>query len=164
MEYTKKHHDWGILILRIGIGLAFIIIWGYPKIMGGPDLWTKIGGSMGNLGINFAPEFWGFMAALAEFGGGILLVLGLFTRAAAFFMGFDMVVAVSQHLTHKDPWTVVTHPLELLTVFIALLILGGGRISLDYLIFRKRQIKVKTIDESTAAYVGDQYNKTLSKK
>src|SRR5205809_662485 len=102
MEYTKKHHDWGILLLRIGIGLAFALVYGYPKITGGPDFWIKLGSAMGNLGINFAPEFWGFMSALTEFGGGILLILGLLTRPVAFLMAFNMIVAMMQHFTHKD--------------------------------------------------------------
>src|SRR5947199_8222098 len=129
MEYTKKYHNWGILLLRIGIGLAFVLVYGYAKITGGPDFWAKLGGAMGNLGINFAPEFWGFMSALTEFGGGILLVLGLFTRPVAFFMGFNMVVAMTQHFTHKDPWNIVILPIMLFTVFVSLLFLGGGRFS-----------------------------------
>ena len=55
----------GLLILRIGIGIS-IFFHGLPKIMGGPETWTAIGGTMSNLGINFAPTFWGFMAAFAE--------------------------------------------------------------------------------------------------
>src|SRR5438105_9170298 len=131
MEYTKKYHNWGILLLRIGIGMAFVLVYGYPLISGGTEVWTKLGSAMGNLGINFAPEFWGFMSALTQFGGGILLVFGLLTRPVAFFMGFNMVVAMTQHFTHKDPWNIVILPIMLISVFVSLLLFGGGRFSLD---------------------------------
>src|SRR5437773_3362504 len=145
MKYVKKHHDWGILLIRVGIGLAFVLVYGYPLISGGSEQWAKLGGAMGNLGINFAPEFWGFMSALTEFGGGILLIIGLFTRPVAAFMAFNMVVAMSQHFTHKDPWNIVMHPIELFTVLAALLIFGAGRFSLDFLISNSRLIKVKVV-------------------
>jgi len=59
--------DIGMLTLRLGSGLIFIFIHGLGKITGGPEHWAKIGGSMSNIGINFLPEFWGFMAAFSEF-------------------------------------------------------------------------------------------------
>ena len=97
-NFLNKYSDAGILFLRIGIGFAFIFVHGWGKIFGGPELWTKLGGSMANLGITFAPTFWGFMAAAAEFGGGILILFGLFTRPASAFMAFTMPVSYT-HLT-----------------------------------------------------------------
>ncbi|KXK47195.1 MAG: hypothetical protein UZ05_CHB002002263 [Chlorobi bacterium OLB5] len=54
-NFLNKYSDAGILFLRIGIGFAFIFVHGWGKIMGGPELWGKLGGSMANLGITFAP-------------------------------------------------------------------------------------------------------------
>ena len=147
MGYSKKHSDWGILILRIGIGLAFALVYGWPKISGGPDFWVKLGSAMGNLGINFAPAFWGFMSSITEFGGGILLIIGLFTRPVAFFMAFNLLVAMIQHLIHHDPWNIVIHPIELFIVFTALLFFGAGKYSLDYFISGKKHIIIKKVDE-----------------
>jgi putative oxidoreductase len=143
MEDSKKHTDLGILILRIGIGLAFALVYGQPKMWGGPEFWTMLGGAMKNFGITFAPEFWGFVSSLTEFGGGILLVLGLFTRPAAAFMAINMIVAMTTHFKALDPWYKVITPIEMFTVFLALLFLGAGRCSLDYLIFGKRRNKAK---------------------
>src|SRR5689334_11460627 len=103
-NFLNKYKDAGILFLRIGIGFAFIFAHGYDKMMGGPELWTKIGASMANVGITFAPTFWGFMAAASEFIGGILILLGLFTRPAAAFMAFTMLMAFVQHASKLDPW------------------------------------------------------------
>src|SRR5690606_41060423 len=63
-------------------GITMIAFHGLPKLMGGPELWTAIGGSMQNLGINFLPTAFGFSAGLIETLGSLLLILGLWTRPA----------------------------------------------------------------------------------
>jgi len=138
-NFLNKYSDAGILFLRIGIGFAFIFVHGWGKIFGGPELWTKLGGSMANLGITFAPTFWGFMAAAAEFGGGILILFGLFTRPASAFMAFTMLVAFMQHTSKLDPWNRAIYPMEMFAVFMALLFIGAGKYSIDALISKKKQ-------------------------
>lgn len=140
-NFLDKNKDIGILFLRIAVGSAFVFIYGLGKIQGGPELWGKIGGAMSNLGITFAPVFWGFMASVTEFGGGILLILGLFTRPVSALLSFTMLVAAIQHLSKLDPWRNVIIPVELLSVFIALLFIGAGKYSLDYLFFSKKNIQ-----------------------
>lgn len=137
-NFLVKYSDAGILILRTGIGIAFIMTHGWAKITGGPALWEKIGGAMSNFGITFAPVFWGFMASASEFGGGIMLLLGLFTRTSSAFMAFTMLVAASQHLAKLDPWARVTYPMEMFSVFVALVFIGAGKYSLDNLVFTKK--------------------------
>jgi len=71
----------GLMIIRLGLGIAFMIH-GAPILMGGPEKWQVLGGAMGYLGINFLPTFWGFMAAFSEFFGALFLILGLFFKPA----------------------------------------------------------------------------------
>ena len=137
-NFLNKYSDAGTLFLRIGIGFAFIFVHGWGKIFGGPELWAKLGGSMANLGITFAPTFWGFMAAAAEFGGGILILFGLFTRPAAAFMAFTMFVAFMMHSSKLDPWSKTIYPMEMFAVFMALLFIGAGKYSIDALISKKK--------------------------
>jgi hypothetical protein len=42
--------------------------------MGGVQSWQWLGSQMSHVGITFAPQFWGFLAAASEFFGGICLV------------------------------------------------------------------------------------------
>lgn len=126
-----KYRDFGLLLLRLGIGGIFVFFHGSRKILAGPELWMKVGKSMELLGISFMPTFWGFMASISEFGGGLLLILGLFSRIACFLMLCVMTVASNWHLANGDGFGVASHPISLGIVFISLFLIGPGRHSLD---------------------------------
>jgi putative oxidoreductase len=125
-----KHQDLGLLILRIGIGAMFMAH-GFPKLSGGPSNWARIGASMANFGLDFAPTFWGLCAALAEFGGGLLLGLGLWTRPACLALAFTMLVASVKHWAAGDSFVKASHAMELFVLFVAVLFVGPGKWSLD---------------------------------
>ncbi|PSQ93378.1 MAG: DoxX family protein, partial [Bacteroidetes bacterium QH_2_63_10] len=72
--------DLALLVLRVGIGISFVFVYGWAKISGGPGTWANLGENMALFGVTAWPTFWGFMAAATEFGGGILLMLGLLFR------------------------------------------------------------------------------------
>ncbi len=130
LQQLDKHRDLGLLILRVGIGLMFILH-GYPKLFGGPDVWAKLGSVLSFAGINFAPGFFGFMAAFAEFGGGLLLILGLFTRPALILLFITMVVATLMHVTNGDSFMKYSHALESAILFFSLIWIGPGKYALD---------------------------------
>ena|SRR3990167_5034708 len=130
MNNSSPAKDLGLLVLRVGIGLIFIMH-GYPKLMGGQEKWLWLGNQMVYLGITFAPTVWGFLAAAAECIGGGMLVLGLGTRLAAFLMACVMIVAIVMHITIGDLFTVYSHPLAILIVFVSLFISGAGAYSVD---------------------------------
>lgn len=137
-NFLEKNKDIGILALRLAIGSAYTFIYGLMKVEAGPELWPQIGGAMANLGITFAPSFWGFMAIMSEFVGGILILLGLFTRPAAVIMTFTMFVAMLTHFSMHDQWYNVMNPINMMGVFICLLFVGPGKYSLDALFFKKK--------------------------
>lgn len=138
-NFLERHKDFGLLIARLGIGSAYLFVHGWGKIMQGPELWAKIGTAMPNLGITQLHVIWGFMASISEFGGGILLILGLFTRTASSFMAFTMLIAVSQHLSRMDPWARVIYPAEMMSALILLIFIGAGKYSLDNLFFNRNR-------------------------
>jgi putative oxidoreductase len=141
MLLTKldKYRDIGLLLLRVGIGIMFMMH-GYPKLIGGEEKWESLGNNMGNLGITFAPVFWGFMAAFAEFGGGILLALGLFFRPAAFLLFFTMFVAAIRHISAGDGFNGYSHAAESAILFFSLIFTGPGKYSLDEMLIKKNSV------------------------
>lgn len=126
----SKYRDFGLLMLRIGLG-GMYLFHGWPKISGGPERWAKLGGAMGNLGIDFAPSFWGFMAAFAEFFGGLMLIFGFFFHPAAALMATTMAVAAISHFSRGDGLGGASHAIENGIVLASLFFIGPGKYSLD---------------------------------
>ncbi|MFW6414540.1 MAG: DoxX family protein [Verrucomicrobiota bacterium] len=124
----------GLLVLRLGIGISFIIH-GAPSFFGGPDVWQALGESgMGALGLSSGLTFWGFMAAFAAFFGGIFLIIGFLTRPFSILLLITTLVALAMHISQGDGFTDISHPLELAFVFIFLIIAGPGKFSARRLI------------------------------
>jgi len=126
----EKHKNLGFLILRIGVGLMFMFH-GYGKLQGGAMVWEKVGSAMGNFGITFGHQFFGLLATLSEFLGGLCFALGLFFRPACFFLTSVMVVAATMHLKNGDGLNVASHAIEAGFVFLGFLFIGAGPDSLD---------------------------------
>ncbi len=132
LTFLNKYRNIGLLILRVGIGVMFIFH-GFPKITGGPAMWTKLGATMGIFGIEFLPVFWGFMSSFAEFFGGIFLIFGFFFRPICMLMAVNMIVASSMHLNRGQGISGASHAVELGIVFLSLILIGPGKYSLDEL-------------------------------
>jgi putative oxidoreductase len=129
--------DIGLAAMRVGIGLYMAFGHGYGKMFGedrfGPT--EQFIGYTESLGFP-APVLFAWMAAITEFFGGLALALGLLTRPIALAMIGTMVVAA--FLAHgDDPWAAKpgerSKEMAMLYLLpsIALLALGGGRLSVD---------------------------------
>jgi putative oxidoreductase len=116
----------GLLWLRVLMG-AGIAYHGAMKIFGG--MMGKLTEGVAGMGFPF-PEFFAWSAALAEFAGGLLIVLGLYTRPAALFVLVTMIVAA--FFAHaKDPFSAKELALAYGVMAAALLMTGPGRWSID---------------------------------
>jgi putative oxidoreductase len=131
LTWLTKHRDFGLLLLRLGLGIMFFLH-GWPKLIAGPERWEALGGAMGTLGITFFPLVWGLLAALAETGGALLLAAGFLFRPACIVLAFTMLVATLWKYTSSGGVFVEwSHPAEMLIVFVSLLLIGPGRFSVD---------------------------------
>ncbi|MEP6706276.1 MAG: DoxX family protein [Pyrinomonadaceae bacterium] len=132
---------WMPLPIRLATGAIFIAH-GSQKVLGkfsGPGLraWTAM-----NTPFPFMRPAWLWMgaAAFAEFLGGILVLLGLFTRVGAFFIAMTMLTAIiglhwPNFFANNNG---IEYPAALLAMTVALLISGGGHLSIDKALMRRR--------------------------
>ena len=119
--------DCGLLVIRIGLGVAFLFH-GWPKITGGPKTWEALGG----MAAMPMPTVAGFVGSIIEFGGALLVMVGLLFRPVCLLLFLQMAVAVFLvHLRHHDGFNVYSHALEDGFVFLGLALIGPGRFSID---------------------------------
>ena len=122
-----------LLLTRAVFGFLIVYLHGIPKLMGGPERWQRLGSSLtGSLGIEGVNIFFGFMAMMAETLGGLLILIGLYTRISASFLAFTMLVAFSGHLA-RDGFAGSENPLLFLAYFVGLILSGAGTFSVDKL-------------------------------
>ncbi len=132
----NRDADLGIFLLRVGLGFSMLIFHGYGKLIGGPERWAKIGGSLQTFGIDFFPVFWGFMAAFAEFFCSAFIIAGIFFIPATFLLTVNMIVAVLFHLYLPEGspaagWQGASNAIEYLFVYVALMATGPGRYKIN---------------------------------
>jgi putative oxidoreductase len=128
--------DLGMLMLRLGFGLGFLFYHGWGKISGGPERWEEVGSAVGYLGIPFGHTGFGFVAALAESVGGVLIAAGLFFRPAAILIALTMLMATAQHIITGQGTP--GHAFKNFWVAIGIAMMGPGRYSMDHWIAARR--------------------------
>jgi putative oxidoreductase len=124
-KWLNSLQPFGALLLRLVLGAA-MVFHGYDKVVphGGLNHHVHYVASLG------LPYWLGYVSAFTEFAGGILLLLGLLTRFAAFLVSINMLVAlalVNRH--HGYPGS--EYSLALLVIATMLLFYGAGAASLD---------------------------------
>lgn len=82
------------------------------------------------------PVFFAWMAGFSETIGGLLLALGFKTRIAAFLIVCTMLVAIFGQKWDEGVWGMLP-AMGFLWVSIYSLVLGSGRIGLDFLLINK---------------------------
>ncbi len=133
MNFLNRLQPLALLVLRLALG-TIMIAHGWQKIA---DHMSLITGVIHGLGL---PTFMAYLVVAAEFGGGILLVIGFLTRLAALAVLIDMLVAILKvHLPHglfasKGGFE---FPMACAAIAFALIFTGSGPIALDWLWGRK---------------------------
>lgn len=133
--------DWGLLILRLVMGLIFIVH-GWPKLNPNSPLKGPVGfaGFLKQIGIPL-PGFFAWVVALLETIGAVLLIFGLGTRILAALFAIDMLVAIfpAKRGFMKTPFmaqqtTGWEFDFALLGISLALIFTGAGSLALDPLV------------------------------
>ena len=125
---------WGIFFLRLVLGTA-MVYHGWSKVIpaGGPfhhnataalDHFSHYIVSLG------LPPWMGYLSALTEFVGGILVLVGLFTRFAAFMIAGNLIVALLYVNIHHG-YAGSEYTLALLAMAFLLMLAGAGKLALD---------------------------------
>ncbi|MDX2039545.1 MAG: DoxX family protein [Isosphaeraceae bacterium] len=132
--------DLGLFVIRLATGLLLCTV--FEKFLPrdgrwGPQDWFI--DDIRKMGFPY-PAFFAWCAVVSEFFGGMLLAIGLFARPAAFFNAITTFVAA--FLQHKGD---VSGSGLLATVFFAvtlgLTLTGPGRLSLDFVWYRRLEAK-----------------------
>jgi putative oxidoreductase len=129
--------DWALVFIRLALGTVFIMH-GWPKVK---DFGFPIG-MADRLGYEPA-VFFGVALALIEFGGGLLLILGLGTRLTALLIAITQLVAVKE--VHwkcgyggAEGCSGYEFNFVLLCGLVALMLAGAGAYSVDRGLSRPR--------------------------
>ena len=129
--------NWGLFFLRLGLGLIFLTH-GYPKMTGvksGAKASREgLADSIRRLGLPFPVQF-AIVIGTIQFFGGLMLLVGLGTRLVASLLAVIMLVAAARNFVEKQFLDSADFPFSLLTSLVALILLGGGALSLDWLLF-----------------------------
>ena len=132
----SRRIDTGLLILRIVIGVVFLMHGGQKLFVYG---FAGVTGAFGQMGIPM-PAIAGPLTAIVEFLAGGALVIGLLTRLAAIGLAIDMLGAILfVHI--KGGFFMPTgyeFALTLLGANIALALTGAGYYSIDRVIAERR--------------------------
>lgn len=124
----EKMRDLAPFLLRVVVGIIFIMH-GYQKLTGGVEGVTAF---LGGLGFPL-PALFAVLLIAAELGGGILLVLGVFTHWVAKILAVVALVAlVTVHLQNgfflPGGYEFI---LLILVAAVSLVLTGPGRYALD---------------------------------
>jgi putative oxidoreductase len=131
-----RRQDIALLLLRVITGLVFVAH-GAQKLFGafGGGGLDAVARAMAGLGLS-PGMFFAVLAGIAEFGGGLLLFVGLLTPLAGLAITGVMVVAIAvatgQAGLISTSGVGYEYNLVLIAVALALVIAGPGRLSIDY--------------------------------
>lgn len=122
-----------LLAVRVFVGFA-MLSHGYPKLQ-----MLLAGGKIEFFDfLGMGPQITLILTVLAEFVCSILLILGLFTRVSLGFLIFTMVIA--GFVVHgADPFEKREMSLIYLSVYLLLMVMGAGKVSVDHMIERRKR-------------------------
>ena len=126
--------NFGLLFYRLALGIS-MFYHGYLKYVSGEQGLYKVGAMLSTLGVPSGFEvILGTIASYAEMVGGILIIIGLFTRIGSLLIIGTLTVATILNLNGNFfSWD---YPSQMGFGAIMLFFAGAGRYSLDKALFK----------------------------
>jgi len=134
MQFLERLKPLGILLLRLSLGTIFMFH-GYPKLKD-PAHWFRIFTGYG------VPGYFVYVSGLLELFGGLLLILGLFTRGIGLLLAMEMgIVLVHTGFLGTTLHSFAGYELPFLAgaAVLAVATTGAGAISIDSFTFESRR-------------------------
>jgi putative oxidoreductase len=129
MRYLERLQPLALLFVRIVLG-SIMVVHGAHKVFGGLHHHADFVASLG------LPAWTGYVSSFTEFLGGLFVLAGFFTRAAAFAICVDLIVAIWK--VHLHNGLTGDHgfefPLAAATLAFALIFFGAGPIAIDHVL------------------------------
>jgi len=128
LRYLDRLQPLALFVMRLVLGII-MLVHGYHKVFGGLHHFVQLVTGLG------LPAWSAYLAAFTEFFGGLLILLGLFTRFAAFAICIDLSVAIAKVHLHNG----LTgnggfeFPLTVSALAFALIFFGAGPIAFDHI-------------------------------
>lgn len=129
-DFLDRCQDFGLLVLRAGVGLSFLLLHGLPRLTD-PESWTGVGRAVSYLGVGFGYQAWGLLAILSMTLGSVCLILGFAHRPAALALTITMAVATIWKYYPFGGWGAAGYPATMMVVCLGLLFTGPGKYALQ---------------------------------
>lgn len=128
MRYLNRLQPFALFVMRLALG-AIMFNHGYHKVFGGLHHHVQFVASLG------LPGWTAYLSAFTEFFGGLLVLIGLFTRFAALAICVNLSVAIIKVHLHNGMTGPGGYefPLALAALAFALIFFGAGSIALDHI-------------------------------
>ncbi|HKP93403.1 MAG TPA: hypothetical protein VJS88_05860 [Chthoniobacterales bacterium] len=129
LAFLAKYREFGLLLIRLSLGLLFIL-YTAPVLLGGGSAWGHFGAGVRTYGIHSHYQLWGFLGALAGCVGGILMIFGLFFRVGVLLL-LLLALAHAIGLAKASGFRIALPSIELCFVLAGILFVGPGKYSVD---------------------------------
>jgi putative oxidoreductase len=139
-SWLNRFEGLGALVMRLALGII-MVAHGYTKIIPSGALY-----SFSHTVFRMHLPIWlGYVSAFTEFFGGMLIIVGLLTRVAAFMTAIDMAVAIMKVHLHGGllgPNSFAL-PLALFAISMMLVFTGCGWLGLDDFVGRGKGARAR---------------------
>jgi putative oxidoreductase len=130
MAFLAKYREAGLLLMRVSLGVLFVVLTG-PVLLSGSARWAAFGSGIRNLGLHSHFQIWGFLGALAGCVGAALMIFGLCFRPGVLLVLAITFIYTLGVMHGAGAFRGALAAVELCAILVGLLFVGPGKYSVD---------------------------------